>query len=165
MILSKLQHGLAVFAASNPIRPQLTTVLTDSVVSVATDSLRLVEIKAHEGTATEQVTINAREIKKVKLSDLGFHDFTGNPHLVSEYPKYQTIFDEAMKRDSVEFTLDAHYLAKIAAYLAKIESKDKRGTFITVRVPKEKDRPIVFTVKGATHDARAILMPIDSRRV
>ena len=165
MILSKLQRGLAVFASPSAIRPQLAAVMTDSVVSVATDSFRLVEIKAHEGTATEQVTINAREIKKVKIADLGFHDFTGNPHLASEYPKYQTIFDEAMKRDSVEITLDAEYLAQIVAYLAKIESKDKRGTFITVRVPKEKDRPIVFTVKGATHDARAMLMPITASRV
>lgn len=77
------------------------------------------------------------------------------------FPLYEKIKEEAAAREYVEVDISGEYLAEIAAYLAKFQQGRQKGA-IKLRVPLEKNQPIIMEARSTTEKAYALLMPLQA---
>ena len=162
------KNNLAVVtvASKNGTKPELKSVAFFNDRTVATDSFRLVEMSVDGGYTAKDlgdpVLINRSNIDRVKLKkdDTIVLDDVKSGTVDGTYPKYTELFDAADKRDSVEFMINAGYLADVLKVLGKVSPTNA----VKVRVPKDSTAhsPIVIITKNPKtgQEARALVMPM-----
>ena len=161
------KNNLAVVtvASKNGTKPELKSVAFFNDRTVATDSFRLIEMSVDGGYTAKDlgdpVIINRANVDRVKLKkdDTIALDDLKSGTVEGTYPKYTELFDAADKRDSVEFMINAGYLADVLKVLGKVSPISA----VKVRVPKDgKTYPIVITTKNPKtgQEARALVMPM-----
>ena len=130
---------------------------------VATDSYRLIEIKA-DGEPHEPVLYPARLLKAIKLGekDMIHESQFGIIPVEDVLPKYEELQETWEKIEYFEFTVNGDYLAEFVSKIGKL-SKHKK---VVISIPKiwatdeavEKSHPLV--IKSDDGTATGYVMPI-----
>lgn len=176
MNLSKIQQGVTQFASDSklPGHVALTCVHFDGATATATDSFRLVQITNIAPNAPEAsapVLIDAKNLAaiKTKKDDAIIIEGTsastgtgpiypiGTEAAPADYPKVQSLIDEAQARKGLSIDVSGEYLAEIAKHLAKLSPLAGK---VTLHLPDVENRPLLITASGNGHEAIALLMPL-----
>lgn len=162
------KNNLAVVtvASKNSFKPELNAVAFYGDRTVATDSFRLIEMSVENGYQTKElkdpVIIKRANVDRVKLKkdETIVLDDLRSGTIDGTYPKYTELFDAAEKRDSVEFTVSATYLAEVVKILGKLSPTDA----VKISVPKEMTTHAPIVVRSGNvktgQSARALVMPM-----
>lgn len=176
--LTKLQKDVYKFASPSGIRPALHCVLFNGVRAVATDSFRLVETTKITTTdeAIPDTMIFSPSLKPIKVPkpltsmDVDTEKKTAVANGITyaldilsdkfdTFPKYQSVKDDAEKRQYIEVVLSGDYLSEIAEYLARFQSNGAIKLRIP-RDPKDKAAPVILEARSKTEHGYALLSPI-----
>lgn len=140
--LTPLQKKVAKFCAKEGYARSIRFIKASEGKATATDSHRLVEIEHIGSVQRPTELLDQKTFEQVDTEET--------------YPEYEQFFAE--RKGDITIELNGKYLAEIAEVMSKLSKNNTKE--ITLSIPSEKNKPIIFHADGNDHRARALLMPI-----